>query len=349
MATFVIVELERTQQGTYVEGQKRFEWTSDNRALPRGQIETSLELKKTRDENAAGEPDIQVLAVADGDWSIEGEWSDRFGGQGFAERMREEIEDPARRSSRCRFSIDSFVSDGLLDKVTIRYRLKWRIGYRLDITSFGRPQARQERQVQSKTLSSPAQMFNKIGTLVALIKSAANAAPAAVTKLDTKLQVKTLATDIEAKAATIQGVLAGRVLVTDPRAQNNLERTAGAFRSLASKAAELPAMFASLHASSLNASSDPLSEALTSGWLRDLCSNARATQATALEAAASLTLRAKGSTRALYRPRAGESLYAISNQFYGTPHQWRQIAEVNGLYGMTLTGEELLTIPAAAR
>jgi nucleoid-associated protein YgaU len=58
---------------------------------------------------------------------------------------------------------------------------------------------------------------------------------------------------------------------------------------------------------------------------------------------------AKGSTRALYRPRAGESLYAISNQFYGTPHQWRQIAEVNGLYGMTLTGEELLTIPAAAR
>ena len=124
MATFVIVELERTQQGTYVEGQKRFEWTSDNRALPRGQIETSLELKKTRDENAAGEPDIQVLAVADGDWSIEGEWSDRFGGQGFAERMREEIEDLARRSSRCRFSIDSFVSDGLLDKVTIRYRLK---------------------------------------------------------------------------------------------------------------------------------------------------------------------------------------------------------------------------------
>lgn len=349
MAAFTIVELERTQQGTYVEGSKRFDWTVDNHAMPHGQWEYPVELKKTRDENAAGEPDIQVLAVVYGDWSVEGEWSDRWGGEGFAERMRSEMEALALRATRCRFTLGTIVSDGLVEKLTVKYRLPWKIGYRLDVTPFGKPEKRQEKQERSKTLSSPAQMYNKITSLVATIKTVANAAPAAVTKLTTRLQVVSIAADLEAKVTTIGDVLAGRVLVTEQKSQNNLERTAGAFRALATKAAELPAMFRATSAGSLNASADPLSEAITSGWLRELGANARQVQTTALEAAKALTLRAKGSTRALYRPRAGESLMAISTQFYGTPHQWRMLAEVNGLYSMTLTGDEFLTIPGSAR
>lgn len=349
MASFTVVELERTQQGTYREGAKRFDWTVDNRAMPYGQWEYPVELKKTRDENAAGEPDIQVLAVIDGDWSVEGEWSDRWGGDGFAERMREEVEALVRRATRCRFTHGTIVSDGLVAKLTVRYRLAWKIGYRLEVTPFGRPAKRQEKQERSRTLSSPAQMYNKITSLVALIKSIANAAPAAVTSLTARLQVISISADLEAKVTTIGDVLAGRVLVTEQKSQNNLERTAGAFRALATKAAELPTLFKSTTAASLNASADPLSEAITSGWSRDLVANARQVQTTALDAAKALALRAKGSTRALYRPRAGESLMAISTQFYGTPHQWRMLMEVNGLYAMTLAGDEFLTIPSSAR
>lgn len=349
MPAFTIVELERTQQGTYVEKTTRFDWTVDNRAMPRNSWEVGVELKKTRDENAAGEPDIQVMAVFDSDWTIEGEWSDRWGGDGFAQRMYEEIDALARRASRCRFTCGAMVSDGLIDKFVATYRLPWKIGYKLTVTPFGKPEKRQEKQERSKTLSSPAQMYNKITSLVALIRSLADAAPAAITKLEARLSVISIATDLSAKADTIGGVLATRVLVTDQRAQNNLERTAGAFRALATKAAELPALFRATSAASLNASSSPLAEAISSGWVRDVVSNARLVQTTALDAAAALVLRAKGSTRALYRPRAGESLMAISTQFYNTPHQWRMLAEVNGIYGLTLTGEELLTIPDAAR
>lgn len=349
MPAFTIVELERTQQGTYVDGAKRFDWTVDNRALPRNSWDLGTELKKSRDENAAGDPDIQVLAVFDSDWSVEGEWSDRFGGEGFANRQREEIDALMRRASRCRFTLDTIVSDGLIDKLEIRYRLPWRIGYKLTVTPFGKPEKRQEKQERSKTLSSPAQMYNKITSLIATINTLATAAPSAITKLDTRLAVLSIGADLAKKAETIGGVLATRVLVTEQRAQNNLERTAGAFRALAAKAAELPALFAATSASSLNASSSPLSESISSGWLRELGGNGRLVQTTALEAAAALTLRAKGATRALYRPRSGESLMAISTQFYGTPHQWRMLAEVNGLVGMTLTGEELLTIPDSAR
>lgn len=347
--TFSIVELERTQQGSYVEGSKRFSWDTDNRAAPRGQWEYPLELKKVRDENARGEPDIQVLAVAFGDFSLEGVWSDRWGGDGFADRTRQEIEDLVQRATRCRFTLNSISFDGLIDKLVVKYKLDWEIGYKLEITPFGKPEKRQQRQQRSKSLSGPAQMFSRLQTLVAVIKTAANAAPAAVTKLTTRVQVAKLAADLDGKVTAIGEVLAGRVLGNDQKAQNNLERTAAAFRSVAAKSVELVDLFAASKASTLIATTNPLAEASTSGWLRTIVSGAREAQSLSDEAARSLMLRARGATKALYRPRAGESLYAISTQFFGTPHQWRQIAAVNSLYGMTLTGEEWLIIPAASR
>src|SRR5262249_14467652 len=52
--------------------------------------------------------------------------------------------------------------------------------------------------------------------------------------------------------------------------------------------------------------------------------------------------------QALYQPRAKESLYGISDRFYGTPHRWREIADKNGLNYFVLTGSELLVIPLNA-
>jgi hypothetical protein len=47
--------------------------------------------------------------------------------------------------------------------------------------------------------------------------------------------------------------------------------------------------------------------------------------------------------------RQGESLYAISRKFYGTPHAWRLIYDRNHLTSVTLTGDEILIIPERGR
>lgn len=46
-----------------------------------------------------------------------------------------------------------------------------------------------------------------------------------------------------------------------------------------------------------------------------------------------------------YRPSASESIYAISLKYYGTPFNWRLIADRNNLSSNLFTGEELLIIP----
>ena len=58
-----------------------------------------------------------------------------------------------------------------------------------------------------------------------------------------------------------------------------------------------------------------------------------------------LAARATPGIKKLHRARAGESLYAISNQYYGTPHRMRQLLEANGLTKIVLDGGELLMIP----
>jgi hypothetical protein len=75
---------------------------------------------------------------------------------------------------------------------------------------------------------------------------------------------------------------------------------------------------------------------------------ARAMLLAARRAQESLLAQADPNALALYQPHAGESLYAISNRFFKTPHRWREIAARNGLKTVVLEGTELLIIPNAA-
>jgi nucleoid-associated protein YgaU len=66
------------------------------------------------------------------------------------------------------------------------------------------------------------------------------------------------------------------------------------------------------------------------------------------EAERDMRTRAKASPRAIHRPYAGESLYRISERYYGTPSAWRRIYEANNLSSLVLAGTEELLIPEAS-
>jgi nucleoid-associated protein YgaU len=80
-------------------------------------------------------------------------------------------------------------------------------------------------------------------------------------------------------------------------------------------------------------------------WSRGLRSQMQLLRGTTNDAAAKMEERAFAKAVGIYRPRAGESLYKISNQVYGTPFAWKVIYERNGLTNMRLDGTELLIIP----
>lgn len=58
--------------------------------------------------------------------------------------------------------------------------------------------------------------------------------------------------------------------------------------------------------------------------------------------------RAKQKPRAIYYPKAGESLERISMMFYGTADNWRAIYDKNNLDSLSLDGTEELVIPQRA-
>lgn len=66
------------------------------------------------------------------------------------------------------------------------------------------------------------------------------------------------------------------------------------------------------------------------------------------EASKDMERRAEQRPRALYYPKAGESLERISAKFYGTPDNWRQIYDRNHLSSLVMQGDEELIIPERA-
>jgi hypothetical protein len=80
-------------------------------------------------------------------------------------------------------------------------------------------------------------------------------------------------------------------------------------------------------------------------WSRGLAAQARITIFNTRKTQISYAAQVDQTAISVYRPRAGESIYAISNKFYGTPHNARLIRERNKLPSYNLTGEELLIIP----
>jgi len=80
-------------------------------------------------------------------------------------------------------------------------------------------------------------------------------------------------------------------------------------------------------------------------WSRSLRYTARVTAGSSIDGDAAATEHAEPNAVRLYRPQAGEHLYAIARKFYGTPHAWKLIYERNSLHTFVMAGSETLIIP----
>ncbi len=145
--------------------------------------------------------------------------------------------------------------------------------------------------------------------------------------------------------AAIDTEIEQRLLTPEVEPNTSLLRLAASFFSLASISVNLIDDLELFDSSEAMDFEDGVQTLDFDAWSRGLQDKARNIVVVSLRASSELQQRAEPNARALYRPQAQQSLYDVSNRFYGTPHNWRLIARRNGLTSFVLDGTELLIIP----
>lgn len=339
---------EKTQGGV------KFEFTAREHSIPIQPWEFSGLMRTHREDYPGYErPTEQVLGPTYEDFTLSGMWDDKWmggGSTGVAMQTMRAMEALWRRGNVCHFSVtqdsESIEVLGVLKHVKFRYFHSTKVGYELTVSPHYRDNdlGSATPKIVSATASvddSAQRIANKIVAARLLMALA----PVAAMKGDVFSGVNDVVDDWESRAATIQTLSQTRSFTFEPDSPNSLLRLVQAFEGMQTAAMNVLPIVRGESTDTLMFFADSLLEASYDAWARSMCVQARYIFLDAYEAAVELQRRVTPDALALYRPQAGESLYAISNRFYGTPSKWRDIYDRNALGYFDLTGTEMLVIP----
>lgn len=335
-------------QGTYTETLSRFEWDAKTKSAPRHGWEYGVVLRTNREDYpGSDEPVEQVLGAHYEPQNFRGVWDDRWAGAGFAENQRIEFEKMVQRGNYVRISFETITFTGIITGFKPTYFTSFRIGYEFNFSPHYRVQGgdtRRGRILAPKT-ADPVEHLLKVDTIVNDAKAALERSPKPHVTQDL-VSVVAAALGVWAdRADTINAVIDGRVLAPSGEGPNSVARVVQGFQSMAASALALLPTLAPVR-TDLNLDFEAAIAVLAfDESMREVAFQARSLIVECYKASADLSKLFDPQARAIYRPRAGESLYGISNRFYGTPHRWRAIADRNKLRGFTLSGGEVLVIP----
>jgi hypothetical protein len=348
---FVLVELQRTAQGTYTETPVRFEWTSDSRSAPRHGWEYGVTVRTNREDYpGSDEPVEQVLGAHYDPQTFHGVWDDRWAGDGFAENQRVEFQKLVQRGNYVRCSFEGVTFTGIVTHYKPTYFTSFRTGYEFTLSPHFQTQGgdtRRGRILAPKT-ADPTAFLLEVDAIIDETLALHAASPGPFVSSDLVGQVASSVGDWEDRANTINAVIETRVLTPAGDGPNSVSRVIAGFQGMAASALALLPLFAATSTATDLAYEAAVPNLTFEVWKREVCFQARQMIVTCFNAARDLQKLVDPQAKAIYRPRHGESLYGISNRFYGTPHRWRDIADRNKLTGFTLSGIESLVIPNVA-
>lgn len=347
---FTITELKRAGDGGYVDAPVKFVWTNTNYAAPRGSWKFGLEQRSVREDYpGTEEPVEQVLGPNYKEFELQGCWDDRYAGAGFALQTYRAFEALVQRGSLCRFEFETISMVGLIKNADFDYRRSTYIMYSFTVSPHYRVSGG---LVTGTTIRrKPAAAFKPVTEYrdVALantlsMESVFSTTPRMFILGTTVADTKGIMQSLRGAADSITEAVAQRL---DPTIETfeALRRIANSLAVVKGAAAGMLTQMSALK-TSVNMTFDNAVNSLDFDvWRTDLSRYARTLALTGHQGRDEINRRAEPKAVALYRPRKGESLYSISQRFYGTPSMWRLISTRNGLTSMTLQGTELLIIP----
>lgn len=332
-----------------------FKFSTDNFAAPRGPWQYGIKLRTVRrDLPGSEEPTEQVLGWNYTPFTINGVWDDRHGGPNFATTTRRSFEDMVKRGRAIKIQMEDISIIGLITDLNITRMRKDLIGYSFTMSPHLRSEADTARLNASpsrKVTSDPRTSVKKArASLEGLQAEQARARAASLSLVQQKLSTG-IFTEIDSGIAEMavlitsaENTVENEILKAE-EAANALNRGAQTMASVKTSVSSLLARTRSI-AVTTDLAVDTILDTLNfEAWHRGVSAGARRLAITCGLAENDFALRAQPKPTRLHRVRPGEGLYQISLRYYGTPHQWRSIAQHNGLSSIVLAGGELLEIP----
>jgi hypothetical protein len=349
---FKITELAKTGATSYVDSGVQFVWDRDTQSSPANSWEYAVQLRTVKEHypGVSGNPSEQVLGWHYEDFDLEGKWDDRYAGAGFAEDTRIAMEALIKRANLVRMEFEGINVIGLLTKLTFTYRTKYLQKYVLHFSPHRR-EGDDQVAFAPPAVANPDTYQVQAQAIYQLMQDTHSEAPSQYVGGTSFTDVGAALATVGATVATISDIVSARVLTVQvptggSQPVSSLARLAQAFTTLRSQsAAILPLTVLPADTSLMVVQAVPML-ALES-WARGMAYASRAMMYLAWQAQRDLATRVDPTALAIYRPKRGESLYAISNRFYQTPNRWRDIYERNRLRTFTLSGLETLVIPQA--
>ncbi len=355
---FVITELKQTSTGSktaLLPTGTQFIWTTATRSAPRGLWNFGVKQRTVREDYPGGEEPVeQVLGWSYEPFTLTGVWDDRYGGAHFAVKTWQDFELLAKRGNPVRVEFQSVSITGLITNVSFGYKRRDYIEYSFTFSPhFRTPKESVRLKVGSAT--RPTQDPKTVAKLARAQLEALQAAQA-LAKAENLSKVQAiLSTDvfrdlnadldnIASHIATVDNIVNEQITQVD-NAANAFMRAVQTFASIKSSAATALTRIQHVQSTVVLGVQTAVDTLDFEVWLRSMGARLRELVVGSDDAQKQLRPRAEPSVRKLHRAREGESLYAISLHYFGTPHRWREIMQRNGLTQLVLDGGELLVIP----
>lgn len=331
---------------------ERFEWfaaagrgqNGGSRAIPKPPWTMPGKQRVVRtDYPGARRASAQVLGPKHEPSTLEGRWDDRYNFSGYAIAEKRRFEAMCRRGNPVQISFAGEIFDCIITDWSFAYRRDDYIPYSFTIDNYGRPDEDAVRPVVTTAVQSSAQAFDDTKLIADAIAEAHKKAPASAITGSSRSGVETALKSMSANLNKLSDVLDTRQGALKPIAE--FKKTATMFRMVQGDAANVVTALVTARADTELGIRTAMTVLDFESWSRGMRAQARLLLGTSRKGAQSMEERAAPKAQGTYRPHAGESLYAISRRFYGTPHAWHLIADRNGLSTLRLDGTELLIIP----
>lgn len=298
----------------------------------------------------AVDPVEQVLGFTYDPFTLTGRWQTKHAGgpdTDFAWRTYQAFEELLRRGNPVQIDFEEITITGLITNFVPDYKNRHDIGYTFTVSPHYRQRGTQNinNLIVAPTVNTPQKYLKDVQVPVddaLVIQAGLNRQ---LVRSDFVSPIDDFIADWAGKVAVIKDIIDNKFLGRAQQSVDAFNRLVGTFASLRGSAQETLTKLIHLRSDTDMAVNTVVSTLNFEVWLRGLAYQARLLISKSDTASKDLETKVSPSTLALYRPTRGENLYGISQKFYGTPHNWRQIAEKNKLRAFSLEGVEFLIIP----
>ena len=344
--TFTITEQRRTGAGTLVDTPVRFVWDAPTKTKPERGIETPLTVTTNRQQLAGTTAPVeQVLSAAWQPFTFEGRWDDMWAGAGYARRMRREFAALVARGGLVRVQWDDQDYVGIITEYVPGHLDDSKTRYKITLSPHT-DAARVNRPIIPPTPRPTQGYVDQMDAIT--VTAEALQADARDLQLSNE-DYADFGADIDdwrAQVDELRGTVG--IFGLDESVAENLRRQAGKFRALRAAAQRLMIRAAVARAQTSRAFDDAVQELRFDLWTRELAAVAALMITRAHTAELDMGKRADSAPLRIYRPFAGQNVYSVALDVFGTTEAWRAIAKANNLSALSFQGNEILIIPEDA-